>query len=149
MKLQKIDLVLQWVQKKCGLSVILDVINLHDVYFCSCKLTEQRFSLFITLIWPRDFSHALFVSWCLNAEPRSLKVPVVMLMSLKGLFKSLMVCILTLTFLGFIMCKTGAATQTLYMVFTKQSSANSFSHSCTELKGFPFATSVLFLKPVQ
>lgn len=57
---------------------------------------------------------------------------VVMLMSLKGLFKSLMICMLTFTFLGFIMCKTGAATQTSYMVFPKQNSASSFTDAVAQ-----------------
>lgn len=30
-----------WVQKKCGLLIMLDVINVIGVYFCSCKVPEM------------------------------------------------------------------------------------------------------------
>lgn len=44
---------------------------------------------------------------------------VVITMSLKGLFESLMVYISTFTLLGFIMCKAGAATKISYTLFPK------------------------------
>lgn len=52
---------------------------------------------------------------------------VVIPMSVKRLFNSLMVHISTFTFLGFIMCKAGAATKTSYTLFPKQNCGNGFS----------------------
>lgn len=46
-------------QKKCGLSVILDVINLHNVYFCLFKLSVVIQFVYCVVIWPRDFSNVL------------------------------------------------------------------------------------------
>lgn len=84
------------------------------------------------------------------AELRSVKMHVVILMSLKGLFKSLMIHISTLAFLGFIMFKAGAATKTSYMLFPKKIvEMISQRYIYTELNGFLLLLVCYFCEAVQ